>query len=270
MRHLISRNQNLKSNVTPKSHSLFYLLLAGFSLVWFLQSCSKAPITIKHEVKKLCLSFQAGSIPMNSIDSAFVLLRRDGVNTNYFLRFDQYERGLQVNIDGFRPGQWIAELYVYTKMNLDGKSKLYFQSKIFDILNNSTKVEFIAPRRINNDSWKKRVIFSNAGNDISVLVSLDHADPYIGAVAKNKSWDYIFIQRYAYQNSGGSQVLIASAAWECDGDCFGSNRVFNNTSAFATFSEKIKSADWNTGKIKVIVANYQSGEDFTMLYTYNK
>jgi hypothetical protein len=110
---------------------------------------------------------------------------------------------------------------------------------------------------------------SNPADDILIFILLDNTDPSFIAWLRHKKWDYIYLERYAYPRIGETLDFVAAAGWLCDGNCFTHTNYMGKVDAFAGFAESVKTGTYNTGKIRVVMSDYQTNEDLAINYSYN-
>jgi hypothetical protein len=254
---------------TREKHMSVFLYFMFFVVASFVVGCKKGNMNIPGVESTMVINFDQTTIPIYEIDSAVVIIKHKSATTGTRLYMQKNGATMKVNLDAFSRGIWNTEVFIYRKQQPDGRKRLYVQTRRVNAVVDNGRIELLGPKGTINDSWKSRVIISNAAEDISLFIPLDNTDPYFAATVKRKKWKYLYIERYAYQTVGGAPRVVGAYGWDCDGDCFQHSSFLENNVAFATFAESIKSKIYNAGKIKVVLADDQNIEDTTIEYSYN-
>ncbi|HYF32727.1 MAG TPA: hypothetical protein VD993_16490 [Chitinophagaceae bacterium] len=136
----------------PSAAALAILLLLSFSL----SSCKKDKAyqqptpTIE---KYLVINFSNVTIPIAQVDSATVILTKQGSNTPTFRRFDKGSQSLNLLMDDNSSGNWTADLYVYSRKP-DGSVRLFTRSIGFS-LPLAVNLNLVGPTGANDGLWNE-------------------------------------------------------------------------------------------------------------------
>jgi hypothetical protein len=216
----------------------------------------------------LRINFSSATIPYQSVDSAYVLIKKQGSNLPAMKRFDPNNGSLEVVINDFKPAEYTAEIFMFGKMgNGDNNRRQYVQTKAYTLTPAGNDVIVTAPDGTIRDDWKPRVILSDAAREVEVFVPLDNADPYFEMRLKNRTWTKFMIERLASNRNEIGNELIAEGKWECSNDCYTHDNWILNHTAFAAFSGKVATKTWNNGEISVQVEG--PGKEQTFFFVYN-
>ncbi|HEY0677347.1 MAG TPA: hypothetical protein VGD17_03635 [Chitinophagaceae bacterium] len=235
-----------------------------------LQSCKKDRPSNEPSIEKsMKINFQAGAISIADVDSATVVLKKEGSATLFYRRLDKSASSLHMLMDDSPAGNWTAEIFIYTKKGTDNSSRMFTRSIGFK-LPLASSLNITAPTGEINGVWKPHVVLASNNNDVVVVLAADNGDPYFDVRVKDSKWDYFYIERYAFNRTGGMNEQIEADAWECYNSCYTQDKVIINTTDFLDFANAVKTKTWNNGEIFVIVADIETQEERSFLYNYNK
>jgi hypothetical protein len=256
-----------KQAVSPV-HWIIWLAVAVVFATLF-ASCSKNPVVeVPLTEKQLLVGFNAATIPVNLVDSAMVIFKKKGSTTQYLKRFDKGPASMQVAIDDLPNGEWTAEMYIDGRSGNDTSRRQYRQEKSFTKDLRPGNVILNAPAGTIADAWKPSVILTDGAREVQVIVPLDNTDPGFEIRMKDKSWSQFFIERLANHRTQAGNETMASARWECSGNCHTHDNWIFNTTAFRDFSEKVKTKTWNNGEISVEIKGNAPGKALSFFYIY--
>lgn len=259
------------TGVICPSRNFFALTTAFILSVFILASCKKDNKPAPQPVieKNLVISFGNGTIPVSQVDSADVVLKKQGSNTPIYRRFDKGAAGLNLLMDDTQSGNWTAEITIYTKKGTDNSSRMYTRSIGFT-LPLASNLTVAGPTNDLQGNWKQHVVLASINNQVVVVVAADNADPYFDIRVKDSKWDYFYIERHAYNRIGNNNEPIAADAWDCYTSCYTHDKLIVNTTGFANYAEFMRNKVWNNSELFIIVADAESGNEETFYYTYDK
>jgi hypothetical protein len=216
----------------------------------------------------LRINFSSATIPYQSVDSAYVFIRKQGSNMPYMKRFDGNNGSLEVVINDFNPGDYSAEIFMYGKAGTGANNRRqYVQTKAYTLTAAGNDVIVTAPNGTIRDDWKPRVVLSDAAKEVQAIVPLDNADPYFELRFNNRNWNKFMVERLASNRNEIGNELIAEGKWECTNDCYTHDNWIVNNTAFTAFSAKVATKTWNNGEINVTVEG--PGKEQTFFFVYN-
>lgn len=238
---------------------MFNRKVAGMLLVLAASviSCTKKDPVNEPEfppARKLVLKLGPGGLPMDRIDSANVVLRRQGTTIPYFFRLQKGVNQLEAEIDGLRADEWTADFEIYT-IALANKSVQIVSTKPVTIGSAET-VTIEGPVDPPGNGWKARRVKATDGNDIVVIIPFDVTDPYFEIRTKGLQWNFFGVQRTATYGS----AVVAFEDWTCGNSCPGNDRLIFDKTTFLPFTQTIQNTSWDKNEIAVTVANLQTQE----------
>lgn len=243
------------------------VLLLG---VLLLQSCKKDRPSNGPSIEKyMLINFAAGSIPIAQVDSASIVLKKQGSNMPIYRRFDKGSGSLNLLMDDTQTGNWTAEISIYTKKGDDNSSRLHTRSVGFS-LPLASNLNLTAPSGEIGGVWKPHIVLASNNNDVVVVLAADNGEPYFDVRVTDGKWDYFYIERYAFNRNDGMNEQVAADTWECYASCYTSDKLIVNTTGFLNFSNLVKTKSWNNGEIFIIVADMETQRERSFFYTYNK
>lgn len=257
---------------TTRSFKHFFALTAVVLFSGFLfQSCKKDRVRNDQPSleRNLVVSFANGAIPFAEVDSANITMTKQGSNTAYFRRFDKGTNSLDLVMDDNLTGNWTASITIYTKKSADGSSRMYTRSVGLTLPLNANQ-SLSGPTNDIQGVWKPHIVLASANNEVVAVISADNGEPYFDIRVKDSKWDHFYVERAAHNRTGGMNELIAADSWECAASCYTNDKLIINSTAFANFSNLVKTKTWNNGEILIILADEESGDDETFFYMYNK
>ena len=249
---------------------MFKSRLAGLFLVLAAAviSCNKNNDTIQPVPvveKKLVINLQNSIVRTEEIDSASVVLRKQGSINPVFQRLIKGLNTLETTIDGLSAGEWTAELDLYTKKQPDGNSYQLVANKTFTITSGTGIVTITGPSLQATDGWKKQLVLSTSDNDIVVIIPVDVTDPYFEIRTKGLQWNLFSVERTAVNGT----AVVANKKWICNNDCPGDDRLIYNSDAFVSFTEIIKTSPWTRNEIVITVGNIQNQQYNDFVHEWN-
>lgn len=231
---------------------------------------NKGPLRSPAE-KAFQINFSAASIDFNLVDSGFVILKKAGAGTQVFKRFDKKANALSFSIEDLGAGNWTAELYIFARFNA-AAGRRYGQSKELAIQAGGAQQNIVlaAPTGIITDSWKSYAFFHHQEQGVKVAVALDATNPHFDIEVRDTKWDRYYIERYADNRlAGGANAKVAEQIWQCEDNCYTSDKFISNNTAFIPFVEEVGNKPWNNGLIIVVVAD-NDGAAVQFSHVYNK
>lgn len=231
-------------------------------------SCNKNNDTIQPVPvveKKLVINLQNSIVKTEEIDSASVVLTKQGSLNPVFQRLIKGLNTLETTIDGLSAGAWTAELDLYTKKQPDGKSYQLVANKPFTITSGTGIVTITGPSLQATDGWKKRLVLSTTDNDIVVIIPVDVTDPYFEIRTKGLQWNLFSVERTAVNGT----AVVANKKWVCNNDCPGDDRLIYNSDTFVSFTEIIKTSPWTRNEIVISVGNIQNQQYNDFVHEWN-
>ena len=202
--------------------------------------------------KKLVVNLGPGGLPIDRIDSASVVLRRQGTTTPYFFRLQKGTNRLEATIDGLRAGEWTADFEIYTKAQLNKSMQIVSVRQI--TIGNAETITIAGPVDPPSNGWSARKVIAADDNDIVVIIPFDVNDPYFEIRTKGFQWDFFGVQRTALYGN----AVVAFEEWTCDNGCPGNDRLIFNKTKFLPFTQAIQNSLWNKNEIVITVGNLQN------------
>jgi hypothetical protein len=207
---------------------------------------------------------------MALVDSATVVLKRQGSQTEYFLRLNKENNLLHFSLDGFSAGEWTASLYIYSRFN-DKGGRQYRQSKTFTLPLAGAAPVIDAPTGVATDAWKIFVFIRDNDYGVSITVPTDATDPYFDIQVADSKWNYFYVERTALlRHPGTGNEQMATAHWLCNNSCYTHDRMVRNTTAFIPFTQVVATKNWDNGETLAIVRNEQTGQERQYFCPFNK
>jgi hypothetical protein len=236
-------------------------IIAGLILV-FAQSCLKSSAEYD-ETKRLRIVFNSQTISFNQLDSASVVFTKQGSNTGVFKRLQKSLDLLETDIEDLSAGTWNAEIYLNTKKDTAGKSSQY-KAKLNFSIEQISGILMPAPAQQSTELWKKRIVLATSQNEIVVTIPLDVTDPYFEIITKELRWDSFSIERAAFRRANNMNEQLGAQTWTCTSNCMGNDKIIFNSTAFAQFSETMKSKPWNNADVSITIKD----EDAQLAYEF--
>jgi hypothetical protein len=238
--------------------------------VFALQACKKdRPSNGSPAEKSMVINFNSGGISLVQVDSAVIVLKKQGSNTPYYRKFDKGTGSLTLAMDDTQTGNWTAEIAIYTKKATDNSSRMFTRSVGFS-LPLTSNLTLTPPTGEIGGVWKPHVVLSSDNSDVVVVLAANNEDPYFDVRVKDSKWDYFYIERYAFNRNGGMNEQVAADAWECYASCYTSDKLIVNTTDFQDFSNTVKTKAWNNSEVFIIVADLETQQERTFFYHYDK
>lgn len=238
-----------------------------------LAACRKDKDRPQEPVEKtLQVKFKTGSVAYNLVDSAFVVLKKEGTSTQIFKRFEKGTDILRFSVEDLAAGNWTAEMYIFARFNASA-GRRYRQDKTFTIPAGGAQAGIIldAPTGAITDNWKPYAFFRHEGEGVSVAVALDNTDPHFDIQVQSTPWKLFYIERYANNRlTGGANAKVAEYIWSCDNGCYTSDKFINNDTGFLPFTQEVGNKDWNNGLIIVVLNTLNGGHAVQFSHSYNK
>lgn len=245
------------------------------SAILFLSACKKdhdnKPVP---PAENLQVKFTNATIGINWVDSAMVIFKKEGSATLIMKRFDKQNNVLTVTVDDLPAGNWTANLYVYAH---DAESQIpfegfrYLQEKTFTLPYTKEQVISVdGPDGKFASPWKSHIVLTDLARSVVLTVPLDCADPYFEFIINDPQYDYLYLDRIAFQRNGSTNAIVASANWECGNNCYGPDRFIANKTAFLPFTQALQGKAWDNGDVTAVVMNQQIGRELLLFYHYDK
>ena len=250
----------MNSILKVKKLVVLVLMVTGVAV-----SCRKDPVTLPNE-KTLTLKLKDGAISVNEIDSANVVLHKQGSGNPILQRMIKEVNSLQTSIDGLPAGAYTATFDIYTKKLQNGKSFQYVAEKAFAINAVSGAVVMDGPPASGGNGWKQRLVLSTSINDIIVLIPADVTDPYFEIRSVDPHNNFFHIERTAYYDN----TVVAHKQWVCEQDCPGNDHLIYNDDYYKPFTEKIKTAAWKKNEIIFTIGDLDANHFFEFSHTWNQ
>ena len=228
------------------------LLLMLLTPLVFLSSCLKNDMAQNDGDKMLTIVFNGNTIPVNLVDSGFVIYKKQNSAAQIYKRLEKIGDRLQLGLEDLNAGSWTAEIYLNTKKDQDGNSAQYFSSHGFAV-EQISGISMPGPSNNQNALWKKRYVISNDDNSLVIVIPYDPIDPYLFISRRDPRWNNFQIERAVYFRNGGMNQLLNSKLWNCSGTCLSPDGLLANTSIFSAFAEQNQGSLWNNADVSVVV-----------------
>lgn len=252
--------------------------LASFSVMTVLLlicSCRKDPAGTgcgeNSHKGSIVIGFLFSSIPLNSVDSAKVIFYRANA-TPIEKRFTKKDTVLTVSTSDLPSGDWKAECRVFAHAIGSGPgNRIYLDTIDVDNATN-TSFRLNAPTGKVEDIWEGYLSLTSEREEVIFTIPLDHRNPGFEIRVKDENkWDYFFLGREAYERYSYGSLLIDAVDWECSTQCYSSSNIISNNTAFAEFSNRMLSKQWNKGEIfGHLVPKDPTADMVIFFYVYDK
>lgn len=260
----------MTQTTTQTTKKIGSYLLILFGVVTLFTACEKdneddLPVSTGRELK---LVFSSGSIPLNDIDSATVILSKAG-STAIRKKLEKKNGYMVAPATDIPAGNWQMEWIVYAESPIgnDEYGRQY-------ALNGMVSFPFTgalqkpAPRGDFDGTWLPRVWLRDAETGLTLTIGMDFTDPYLSMqAAPGKEYSYYYIDRIASLTMGNNSTMVGADHLERMGD-FPAPYVVDNTS-FSSLAETMKTRNWNKGEILVLVEE-KNGPESVFYYVYQK
>lgn len=236
-------------------------------LMVLFSSCLKQNMDLPHD-RTMLISFNQQTIPFADTDSALVIFTKQGSPTALIKSLRKMTGSFKLELDDLNSGSWKAEVLLYTKKDMQGISNQYITSLQFTA--DQISGIYLTGPSPTNTQWKKNIVLSTPNNDIVVIIPQDVVYPEFEIRSTSQQWNSFKVERGAFLRSGSMNLQVAAASWECQVNCMNSDRLIRNNTAFAAFSNEMKSKTWNNGEVSIIIedSNLQIRKEF--YYNWNK
>jgi hypothetical protein len=241
-----------------------------------LTACSKSksdPQPAPVPANSLGIRFSATTIAIEQVDSATIVLQKQGSQTQYFQRFDKGNGLLQVSVESLSAGEWTARMFIYTRAEKEDKGqgvRMYEQQKTFTLPLNGASIDLAAPTGKLTDSWKPFVFIRDNVNRISAFIPMDATDPAFQVIVADSKWSWFYVERSTHKYQGIGNLLLTTGTWTCTSGCFTHQNAIINNTAFIPFSQEAPTKNWDNGEVMVIVKNMETGMEKQYFSRYNK
>jgi hypothetical protein len=247
-------------------------------LALFLQlaGCSKSntdPQPAPTPANSLGIRFSTSSIAIEQVDSATIVLQKQGNQTQYFQRFDKGNGLLHLSVETLPAGEWTARLFIYARAEKDDKGqgvRLYEQQKTFTLPLNGTPVDISAPTGKLTDRWKPSVFIRDQVNGISIFIPMDAANPAFKVIVADNKWSWFYVERSIHKYQAMGNLLLTTGTWLCTSGCFTHQNAIENNTAFIPFSQEVPTKNWDNGEVMVVIKNTETGMEKQYFSRYNK
>ncbi|MGN6421104.1 MAG: hypothetical protein ACTHMC_26560 [Pseudobacter sp.] len=220
---------------------------------------------------ELQVHFDASTIELARVDSGYVVLQREGNGLQYLKRFTKGNHLLRIDIDGMAEGQYSASFVIDMKLKNDNKV-IWRQFRVKkDLRLVQTGVAVKAPLNELKKEWKPYVVLSDATRSFQLTVPMDCSDPYFEFLRRDPKWDYVHFERAAYKRTGpNSKTPLGAKSFECaNGECFDGNGFIIDSKIFEDWSGNISAYPWDNAEIFLILLNEDTGNDLTILHSFD-
>lgn len=102
--------------------------------------------------RNVVIEFTTGTIPFSQVDSASIIMKRQGSNTPHFRRFDKASGKMHLVMDDNLSGNWTAEFYVYTT---EGNNNHLYQRNVGFSLPLNADMKLFGPTDEQVGLWTK-------------------------------------------------------------------------------------------------------------------
>jgi hypothetical protein len=204
--------------------------------------------------KKLVVSLQNHLIAVSDIDSANVVLRKNGTNTPYFLRLQKGTGKLEALVDGLPAGQYTADLDLYTREMPSSKHYQFVATKEVSLTNGQADIIIEGPSDLGPDGWSARKVSFTSNRDIIVLIPLDVNDPYFEVRIIGAAYNFVGVERTATLGA----AVVAHKEWSCTGNCPDIDGILFIKTIFLPFTNIIQNSNWTKNELIITVGNTQN------------
>lgn len=256
----------MKPITTCTTAAQLYILCA-----LILTACSKS----KNDLtpipdNSLYVTFSASTVLFTKVDSATVVLKKTGSQTEYFLHFNKASDKLHFPLDGFSAGEWTADMYIFSRYD-DKGGRLFHQQKTFTMPLTGQAIGISGPTGALTDSWQPSAFIRDNTNGISITIPLDATDPHFDIQVADSKWNSFSVERAVLKKIPGTgNELKATDTWACNNGCYTHNKAIINNTAFVSFAQQAATKDWNNGELTIIVKDEQAGVTLDYFCPYNK
>lgn len=225
-------------------------------------ACTKP---VEDRTAKLIIDLQRSAISINHIDSADVVFRKTGTNTQVRQRFVKTMQNLMAPLRSLTPGTWNADIEIYTK-TVNQQSNQYVFIKPILIKEQANDTQIPGPGSTSGNGWLKRHVKASAGNQVVVIIPDDVYDSYF-EFRSNMQGPLLFgVQREAINVNH----VVKQQDWACFSNCLNAEGRIADINEFMTFTETIFSAPWTRNEINISVFNNKSEELLKFKRTWHK
>lgn len=236
--------------------------MLGGIVVTCVLACSKP---IEDKTAKLVIDLHQSAISINHIDSADVVFRKTGTNTQVRQRFVKTMQNLMVPMRSLTPGTWNADIEVYTK-TVNQQSNQYVFIKPILITEQATDTQIPGPGPTSGNGWVKRYVKASAGNQVVAIIPEDVYDSYFEVRTKEQGPLVFGVQREAINVNH----VVELKSWACTNTCLNAEGRITDINHFMPFTETIFSAPWTRNEINISVFNNKSEELLKFEHTWHK
>lgn len=236
--------------------------LIGLVVITSLIACSKP---VEDKTSKLVIDLQQSAITIDQIDSADVVFRKTGTNTQVKQRFVRTVQGLIAPLRSLTPGSWNADIEVYTKA-VNQQSNQYVFIKPILITEQVTDTQIPGPGSTSGNGWVKRHVKASAGNQVVLIVPEEVYDSYFEFRSKAQGPLIFGIQREAINVN----YVVDQKTWVCTNACLNAEGRIADINHFMPFTQTILSEPWAKNEISISVLNNKNEELLEYHRIWNK
>lgn len=205
--------------------------MLGGVVVTCVLACSKP---VEDKTAKLVIDLRQSAVTINNIDSADVVFRKTGTNTQVRQRFVKTMQNLMAPLRSLTPGTWNADIEVYTK-TVNQQSNQYVFIKPILIKEDASDTQIPGPGSTSGNGWLKRHVKASAGNQVVVIIPDDVYDSYF-EFRSNLQGPLLFgVQREAINVNH----VVKQQDWTCFNNCLNAEGRIADINHFMLFTETI-------------------------------
>lgn len=128
-------------------------LAAMLLAVIVLPACKKDRTQPQPAIERnVVINFTNATIPFSQVDSATIIMKKQGSNNPHFRRFDKVSGKLNLVMDDNLSGNWTAELYVFTT---EANNNHLYQRNVGFSLPLNADMKLFGPDDVPSGLWTK-------------------------------------------------------------------------------------------------------------------
>lgn len=219
----------------------------------------------KDKTANLVINLQQSAITINQVDSADVVFRKIGTNTQVRERFVKSMQNLEAPLQSLAPGTWSADIEVYTKA-VNQQSNQYVIIKPIQVTEQVADTQVPGPGATSGNGWLKRHVKASPGNQVVLIIPDDVYDSYFEVRSKEPGLHAFGIQREAINVN----YVVDLKTWACTNTCLNAEGRIADINHFMPFTQTILAEPWTRNDISISVFNNKSEELLNYKRTWNK